>query len=1356
LRAQDVSLIVSDFDSYSAHRGVDGAEFPPGVTARAFCIEDLLESQEAAAFAEGSAAILLDVSDPRLVDWARGRGLPGKAAVYAFRESKEDEGLKAEGFVFDEEARRYFRPLSPANAANAVRRILSLKAAPGLAYGPPEEFPFIGLYHPGAPGTFGSADEYFAWYKGTPAYGEGKPWLGLMFFEAFLEEAQRPAVDEIIRILESEGFNLLPAFGPDLPVLEGIFLDPERKSRVDALVSFSLKFYLSYAEGMTEAVRDLGVPVFNALSLYSLTIGEWRASPQGIPAADLTWNFDGPETSGAPEPSILMGKVDERLADGARVYRYECLPGETRRLARRAARHVALARKPPAEKKAALLYYNNTRGKQSVGAAYLNVFRSIVAVAEALAAAGWQVPLDPPLTEEEIKGLALRGGRNIGAWAPAELDGLIGSGGAVLWPADEYRKLFAGLPEDLRKKVLAQWGEPEDGKIMTRDGNLVIPVIIRGNLAMLPQPARGAEDDPLRLYHDPAVYPHHQYLAVYLWLEHVWKADALIHLGTHGTLEWMPGKQAGTALSDSPEVLLGTLPDFYPYSMDVVAEGIQAKRRGRAVLVGHLIPPLVKAGRYGDYVRLSGLVDLYRAAARNASPTAGGHMAQIASLASELALEKDIGLEAVDGPEAVEALSVYLEYLSQADVPFGLHTLGTPPSGEAADALLGLMEAENPGLDRGKAAERLARSGPLELDSLLRGLSGAQVEPGEGGDPARNPEALPSGRNFHGIFPSRIPSREAWRLGREAADSIIRSYREKHGTFPDKVAVVIWATEAVRNEGLNEATALALIGVEPVWSPAGLVTGSRPIPGRVLGRPRIDVTIDASGLYRDLFPDRLIFLDRAIRQAAIQDDVENFIARGDEGNLRALIAKGHPPEEALALSRARIFSERPGSYGNRVPETASASGTWENPWDVALAFREHTGYAYGEGAWGTPARDSLELNLAGSKVAWHSASSHLWGALDDDDFAGYLGGLSLAITSLSGGNSPETLVSDARANGKVSVMPLARFIGQEIRARYLNPAWIEGMLAEGYAGAGEMARFVEHLWGFQVTAPQEVSPGLWDQAYRTYVEDSLGLDLPGFLDRENPWAFQSITARMLEAVRKGYWSPPEEVRRRLAAEYAESVALRGAACSDLVCDNPFLARMAADLASVPGAADPDPDPKTAESFRAALEQAGRGPLEDQAAAREGLIRDLGDRRGSLDSNPPGPAAVPEAPETPESSEVPAVPESPAALSSQEAPAAPSADAESVRGLKMERQAEPDEAASQSSSWLEWTLPAFALAVIAVFYIGYRRRGRAGGGRAPAPAGGMAANSGGGTVSGAGKIGSSRKSGEAQTGGASGG
>jgi cobaltochelatase CobN len=773
----------------------------------------------------------------------------------------------------------------------------------------------------------------------------------------------------------------------------------------------------------------------------------------------------------------------------------------------------------------------------------------------------------------------------------------------------------------------------------------------------------------MKLYHDPTLYPHHQYIAAYLWLKKSFGADVMIHLGTHATYEWLPGKGAGLSASCPPEVMLTDIPNVYPYIVDNIGEGTQAKRRGRGVILSHLTPALVEAEGYHEYAELAYVCAQYENAASLAAGTEETYLNRVREIAARLGIDKDLGLDGIEGDDGVRAIAQYLEYLETSYVPYGLHTFGISPAGDALDEMAEAISRQNPSLPRAALERDLAESGPSEAENFVRSVEGRYVPPSEGNDPVRNPAAIPTGKNFYGISPSRIPTPAAWALGQSAADGIIEKYIAERGTFPDKVAVVLWATESFRNEGLNEAAILSLVGVEPVWNAVGQVTGTRPIPGARLGRPRVDVAIDISGLYRDLFPDKVLFIDAAIRQAAAQDDIENFIARNDARMKESLIKSGMSEEDARRFSRVRIFSETTGAYGNRVSELTSASGLWEKDSQIADTFLRHTGYAYGADVWGAPAETALRENLRDAKAAWHSVSSNVYGALDNDDVYMYLGGMSLAIRNLSG-NAPATLIADLRALGSVRMEGLRKFLGAEMRSRYLNPKWIEGMKAEKYAGAGEMSHYVEYLWGWQVTNPEAVDKTAWEQTYEVYVEDKYELGMAKFLDENNPWAFQSMTGRMLETIRKNYWDAPEEVKRRLAVDYAASVINRGLACCDHTCNNPQFHQMVMNVISIPGLMSPE----LVAEFKIAVEKIGGDSLENMTEARGNLLRNLGESR-------------PEA----ERSASDAVYET-----------------ENVKGFKMEPVQNEANETSLSSSGVEWFASLFVLVMLALFGVGLRR------------------------------------------------
>jgi cobaltochelatase CobN len=1278
-QAADISLLVIDSDSYVARRAVSEMSLPGGHRARAFCLSDVTNGGGAAEFIRGSAAVVVDVMDDNLSKYVTENGILDGRRVFAVRGSKDDSALRERGFIFDATIADYYSHLGAANIQNMLKFALAAATGDDILYEPVLKTPENGLYHPGANesrgadglGIFDTAENYLAWYRSRENFSPERPWLGLMFFSTSLVEGQREAIDGLIGKLERGGFNLIPAFGTDQAVIDSFFTDGNKSSRVDAVLTFSLKFYMSLSDRLRESVTRLDVPIFNAINMYSSSISEWSESGSGIPAPDVIWTLATPEISGVMEPTPLIGKVEESV-DGGLAYRYELIPGMAERLMPRVHNWIKLRKKPNGEKKAAIMYYNNSQGKQNIGASYLNVFRSLEEITGAMRGAGYAIPGEN-LDEDAIKGLVLRGGRNIGSWAPGELESLVASGMTEIIPMAKYREWFDGLPEDFRRRVTEQWGEPEESGIMMYNGGIVLPMVRAGNVVMLPEPARGITDDPLKLYHDPALYPHHQYIAAYLWLEREFGADVMVHLGTHATYEWLPGKQAGLSTSCPPEIMVTDIPNVYPYIMDDVGEGLQAKRRGRGVIVDHLTPALTVADGYAEYAELRELCGEYERAVSVAAQTAGAYLEKIRALSSKLGLEKDLGLGEISGEEGVAALAQYLEYLGDAYVPFGLHTFGRSPEREELDETVGAVLKQTPALDARALRENFKKSGPLETSRFLGALEGRFVPSGEGNDPVRNPSAVPTGKNFYGISPNKLPTPAAWELGRQAADGIIEKYVAENGSYPDKVAVVLWAVESLRNEGLNESTILSLVGVEPVWNPSGQVTGTRPVSAARLGRPRVDVAVDVSGLYRDLFPDKVLFIDAAIRQAAAQDDIENFIRANDEKIKRKLIESGMSEPEAGRFSRARVFSEAPGAYGNRVEELASASGLWEDDSSVAEVFRRHTGFAYGEDFWGAPAEGALAENLRDVKIAWHSVSSQYYGLLDNDDMFMYLGGLSLAVRDLSG-SAPQTMIADQRTLGEVSMEPLAKFLGAEARARYLNPKWMEGMKAENYAGAREMSNYAEYLWGWQVTTPGDVGEAMWTETYEVYVEDKYGLGVPRFMDENNPWAYQSMTGRMLEAARKGYWDAPEDTRRRLAAEYAASVVKRGLACCDHTCNNPQFHQMVMNIISIPGLTSPE----MAAEFKLAVETAGQKTLDEMTGAREELLKNLGERRNS-----------PEAKSGPESD----------------------APYESVKGFKMEPEQKPDEETSVSSSGVEWFASLFVLAIVALFYAGLRRGGR---------------------------------------------
>ena len=1277
VHATTVSLLVSESDTGVVSRGLSDLTETEDIEAQYFTHAELETKEASRSFLRSSDVILVDIMHREHTDYLDTHvDLSGKA-VFSLRGSRDDEGLKKRGYRFDEKIRAWYSVLTRKNVASMVRCAvaLSLNRNDGCA-GEPVRIE-SGIYHPKASRLFDSWEAYRQWYKGTP----GAPWIGVTFYTPSVLRTPDESAAKIVRRLEAEGFNVLACFGREKILFNRFLLDENRKGRVDLVLAFSMKFYSALSEPTRNGLRDLDVPVINAVTLYSSKIDAWRKDPVGVPITDLMWAVGNPEISGLIEPTPLEGKVRvEGSENGKPLFATVPIDENMDRLMPRLKRWVALHRKANSEKRLALIYYNHSQGKQNIGASYLNVFRSMETLISAFRNEGYRIDDTSGLSEEAIKEMIMRSGRNIGSWAPGELDTLLASKEVVRLPVATYKRWFEKLPAQFQEAVVAQWGSPESSTVMIKDGHFIIPVVTLGNLVLMPEPSRGWGDDPMKLYHDQSVWPHHQYIAAYLWIQHGFNADAMIHFGTHATYEWLPGKQAGLSPSCPPEVMVGDLPNVYPYIVDDVGEGIQAKRRGRGVIIDHMTPLFQKAGLHSDYTKLYELINRFTRGLAMGSPTVPVIKDEIKALALKTGFHEELSLSTYDEGE-IETLEHAILELKETLMPSGLHTFGVSPSSQNATTFAALAAELRPGLDEDAMTRGVQRSGSLELTRTIRALAGRYVPAGEGNDPIRNPLAIPTGKNFYGISSAKIPTKEAWKLGAEAGQKIVHRQLSEKGEYPEKVAIILWATETLRSEGINESTILWLMGMEPVWDASGRVTGTRVVPGVMLGRPRIDVLINPSGLYRDLFPEKMTLLDKAVQQAIAANDVENFLLKHTMKTRESLEAKGVSAERAEKLSRVRIFTEKPGAYGNGVSELTAMSGFWKSDQEIADVWKRRTGFAFGQGMWGEEAEDLLAENLKGVAATVHTSSSALYGTMDNDDVYQYLGGLSLAVEKETG-TRPDVLMTRQNRPDSLTVEGIDKTIGRELRSRYINPKWIEAMKKEDYAGARQMSNFVEYMWGWQVTVPHSVKEASWQQTYDVYVNDSLDLDLKEFFNEANPWAYQSLTARMLESVRKGYWQADESITKNLAKEYAVNVVEKGVACCDHTCNNPLLNQMVVTLISMPGVLSPE----MVEKFTIAMEEAVGKTLEEQKNQQAVLHEKV--------------MAAPEKKNEPPARDAEKLKET--------NPEAAGNGKKQVQGYKMEKIEKKEESTKPSSSGVMWYAAFFLLGFIGLFAWGMAR------------------------------------------------
>ncbi len=1120
--------------------------------------------------------------------------------IYAVRESNHAEDFRNAGFIFDPSIQSYFGLPTEQNVNNMIgalaRRKFNLTVEVQSAVLPPGN----ALYHPEADGLFADISAYIDWYMQTGRYKPDGLWDLVVVFPAFVIESKKAPVDALVRAYEKNGINTVVWLRERRQWVENleriIDTDPLR-TRLGSITGLALKFDSVLSDRLLPVLERADVAIFNPQMLFFSDGDQWWASEQGIAPVEISMQFSVPELSGLVEPTVIGVKEKSLIEKKTQSYAYVPVKPWVWKLARRARNWHRLKQAANRRKKIALIYYNHGGGKHNIGASYLNVFKSLQQIAAAMQREGYDVRGE--LCEESIRELLIKTGRNVGAWAPGELDRMTRGASVVEIPVQQYKQWLSKTPREFQNKVEENWGKPENSIIMFRDGKFIIPCIRLGSLYLMPQPPRGWGDDPDKLYHSKTLYPHHQYVAFYLWLQHGLKPHAVINLGTHGTHEWLPGKQAGLSPICPPEVLLGDLVSLYPYIVDDVGEGIQAKRRGRGVIIDHGVPPIKSGGLYREYAELKDLMGAYRTSSSARIKTA--KLDRIRNLGMQLGLDKELGI-ADFHEDSLQKLEHYLIALKTEKIPYGLHTFGLSAGGKGLDETASIVasETEQP-IDAVKA--KLAAGGPSEIESLMRALRGGYVPPSSGGDPVRNPESLPTGKNFYSFDPDKLPSKEAWQNGRKAAEQIVQAYRAKHSNaYPEQVAVVLWSVETIRNEGINVSTAMYLMGMQPIWDKKDRVVGIRPIPGSKLNRPRIDVLLQMSGLFRDTFPNVALWLDKAVQKAAGLTDSENYVRKHSAALRQNLLRTGVSLQEAEKLSLVRLFSAPPGSYGTKVSELARASGLWEDDHVVAQAgFVDKVSHGYSSDGWGRELQAVYRSHLRSVDVTVHSISSNVYGLMDNDDMFQYLGGLTMAVRKESG-REPDVFISMQRKAGRGAIQPIASILGKELRSRHLNPKWISGMMKEGYAGAREISNFVEYLWGWSLTVPHGVNDAEWQQVYEVYVEDKYDLGIKDFFDKTNPWAYQAVLARTLESVRKGAWKADEKTIQKLAYEYALQVIEKGPACNDLICNHPRLNDMVSKLL----VAKERMSPRAVAQFDSVLEKAAGSSMERRLIERKAL------------------------------------------------------------------------------------------------------------------------------------------------------
>lgn len=1173
------------------------------VTGADVLVLDIMNQQMLERFNETHAVNLIRRIDSQGVVLAVGEGL------------QSSDYFVEQGAVWDQMARAYWANSGVENHTGLLKRALTLVGIDGLSHGAPVPALEFAYYYPDGDDRQGRVfDTWRAFDEWRTTAGKlrpGRPRVALAFYRANYYTGDTAAIDALIAEIERQGAEAIPFFGyPGAVAFQRMLLDETGDPRADVALSLLFRF-ADFNSAL--ALETIDIPVVSLVTLYGRSEADWRSSATGLSIFEGTFQVAVPELAGLVAPTVIGSRERVRDQDtGLTVFRTSPIASRLGVAVERAIAYAALRGTPNEDKRLAVVFYNYPPGKAGVGASYLNVAESLSRMLGALRADGYDVGNDDLDTDAVLERI-LNEARNIAGYAPGELKAMLAAGEAVRVPLATYAEWLNSHAPQLRAKIDMDWGHAEESELMAVDSanglEFIVPVVEFGNIALMPQPARGWGEDNVALYHADDLAPHHQYVAAYEWLKRDFGAHAIVHVGTHGTLEWLDGKDIGQSREDASDALLGALPDIYIYNVDVVGEGLIARRRGMATLVDHMVPPFVEGGLYADLALLDERVSDYHNNIHKNPELAERYAAEIVEQIVDLGIAKDLRLD-VDELDNIEhhhgldhdllhSVQDYMVELRSQNIPYGLHAFGRVPDDEARVSTVDAIVSTDRSLLPDEAEvladdmhERIEASGPRELSNLLAALNGSFIPVGSGGEPIRNPDAYPTGKNFYGIDPDKVPKPAAWDLGVELADKLLQAHKTEHGDYPEKVSFVIWGDETMRHEGIVEAQVFHLLGTRPIWNERGKVVDVEVVPREELGRPRVDIVIASAA--EGMFNNVTLLMDKAVQTVKQIEEPDNKVRLNYLAARQALVDAGYEAEDADRRAGVRIFDEPPGTYNLNTSRIVEASGTWETDVGIGHDYIQKMGHGYGNGFWGEPMADAFRIALSGTDTVVHSSSTMLYGALDNDDFYMYMGGLTTAIRNVDG-TEPDLVVTNTRDPSNPKMSSIDEFIGLEFRSRYVNPQWIEGMKKEGYAGAGEMRAFVEYLWGWEATVGDAIDDQMWQETFEVYVEDKHELGLKNFFASDSPFAFQDMSARMIETVRKGKWNADPATQQALLTRYIESIVTNGAGCSDTTCGNPLLMQYVVDTAESAGIPS-----ESVGAFRAAIETATEATIEDMA------------------------------------------------------------------------------------------------------------------------------------------------------------
>lgn len=876
----------------------------------------------------------------------------------------------------------------------------------------------------------------------------------VVFYRSHLLAGDVAPIDAMVDALEARGLRTKALYVPSLKAPDAAEWLRRELQRISPSIVVNATAFAARDSESGSPLDAAGCPVLQ-VALTNASEDLWDRSQRGVGASDLAMHVVLPELDGRLFAGVISFKAPDDLGSdrGMSLLRHVPYDHGIAHVADLATAWARLGHTPRSERRIGLLLSTYPgRPDQIAHAVGLDGFESTLRIIARLQSEEFSVA-DAPSTARAIADRLS---------APA----------SIRWAIADYRRAFAELPQAFQNLVTAAWGEPQDDMFCI-DGAFAFRAAYYGNLIVGLQPERGQPQDRKAQYHDPSTPPRHSYVAFYLWLRHVAKIDALIHLGAHGTLEWLPGKAVAGSEACAPRAVLGALPMIYPFIVNDPGEAAQAKRRVAAVTLGHQPPPMIEAGIAGPLGEVERLVDEFSSADGLDPRRRKALSDEIVDAAMRAGIAERCGLSAgMATADALTRIDAFLCDVKELSIRDGLHVLDD-----------------------------------TELDAIVRALDGKFIEPGPAGAPSRGrSDVLPTGRNLFSVDPRAVPTKMAWANGRRSAKAILDRYASDHGEWPRAIVLDLWGSATLRTGGEELATALALLGVRPVWDKQSYrVTGVETESVAELGRPRIDVTLRISGLFRDMFGTQLAVFDSAIA----------LVAQLPEDN-------GDNPlvEAAKSESRLdRIFGPADGSFGAGVMQQIDR-GEWSSQADLGASYLENSAHTYGSDGTSAVAQDAFESRVKDADAFVHIQDHREIDLLTGGDFAAHEGGFAAAAASV-GNNKISLYHGDTGAPETPRVRTLAEECARVVHGRAANPRWIDGQMRHGFRGAAEMAQSVDAAFAFAATA-HAVDSGGFERLYQAYLGDPA---VAAFLARENPAAIEAMRKRFEEAIARGLWRP---------------------------------------------------------------------------------------------------------------------------------------------------------------------------------------------------------------------------------------